>query len=252
MFGVFSGRWPLHRDGDQLDGPQRASGCIFMPAEAHEVRQLFDEVAPHYDRLNDLLSWGCTGSGSVKLCSAGSRCRRAVAGSPVARATGPGASGIAVSRGVLAVDAAAAPAAGPPAPWAMPLAAGGVAAGRCHGGAQGCRGFDGAVMAYGLAIFLIQRRVCGNSGVCCTAMAAPQCWISTAAVATAACKPWPCAVWWCRWPASWSQGAIRLSGNRIAEFPTGVEQEQMAISAGFSWAAPPHCRCLMGLLELRC
>ena len=27
-----------------------------MPAEAQAVRQLFDEVAPHYDRLNDLLS----------------------------------------------------------------------------------------------------------------------------------------------------------------------------------------------------
>ena len=29
-----------------------------MPAEAQSVRQLFDEVAPHYDRLNDLLSLG--------------------------------------------------------------------------------------------------------------------------------------------------------------------------------------------------
>ena len=29
-----------------------------MPAEAQAVRQLFDEVAPHYDRLNDLLSLG--------------------------------------------------------------------------------------------------------------------------------------------------------------------------------------------------
>ena len=29
-----------------------------MPAEAQEVRQLFDAVAPHYDRLNDLLSLG--------------------------------------------------------------------------------------------------------------------------------------------------------------------------------------------------
>ena len=27
-----------------------------MPAEVQSVRQLFDEVAPHYDRLNDLLS----------------------------------------------------------------------------------------------------------------------------------------------------------------------------------------------------
>ena len=29
-----------------------------MPAEAQAVRQLFDEVAPHYDRLNDVLSLG--------------------------------------------------------------------------------------------------------------------------------------------------------------------------------------------------
>ena len=29
-----------------------------MPAEAQAVRQLFDAVAPHYDRLNDLLSLG--------------------------------------------------------------------------------------------------------------------------------------------------------------------------------------------------
>jgi demethylmenaquinone methyltransferase/2-methoxy-6-polyprenyl-1,4-benzoquinol methylase len=39
----------------------------------------------------------------------------------------------------------------------------------------------------------------------------------------------------------------------IAEFPTGVEQEQMALSAGFSWAQHrPIAGGLMGLLELRC
>ena len=39
----------------------------------------------------------------------------------------------------------------------------------------------------------------------------------------------------------------------IAEFPTGVEQEQMALSAGFSWARHrPIAGGLMGLLELRC
>ena len=39
----------------------------------------------------------------------------------------------------------------------------------------------------------------------------------------------------------------------IAEFPTGVEQEQLAISAGFSWAQHrPIASGLMGLLELRC
>jgi demethylmenaquinone methyltransferase/2-methoxy-6-polyprenyl-1,4-benzoquinol methylase len=39
----------------------------------------------------------------------------------------------------------------------------------------------------------------------------------------------------------------------IAEFPTGVEQEQMALSAGFSWAQHRPIACgLMGLLELRC
>ena len=39
----------------------------------------------------------------------------------------------------------------------------------------------------------------------------------------------------------------------IAEFPTGDEQEQMAISAGFSWAQHrPIAGGLMGLLELRC
>ena len=39
----------------------------------------------------------------------------------------------------------------------------------------------------------------------------------------------------------------------IAEFPTGAEQEQMALSAGFSWARHrPIAGGLMGLLELRC
>ena len=39
----------------------------------------------------------------------------------------------------------------------------------------------------------------------------------------------------------------------IAEFPTGVEQEQLAKSAGFSWALHrPIAAGLMGLLELRC
>ena len=39
----------------------------------------------------------------------------------------------------------------------------------------------------------------------------------------------------------------------IAEFPTGDEQEQMAISAGFSWAQHRSIAGgLMGLLELRC
>ena len=83
-----------------------------MPAEAPEVRQLFDAVAPHYDRLNDLLSLGlhrfwkremvqrlapvageqwldlCCGTGDLALVLA-ERLRR--------------------GGGVLAVDAAAAP-----------------------------------------------------------------------------------------------------------------------------------------------
>ena len=39
----------------------------------------------------------------------------------------------------------------------------------------------------------------------------------------------------------------------IAEFPTGLEQEQLAMAAGFSWAQHrPMAGGLMGLLELRC
>ena len=39
----------------------------------------------------------------------------------------------------------------------------------------------------------------------------------------------------------------------IAEFPTGPEQEQLAMAAGFSWAQHrPIAGGLMGLLELRC
>ena len=47
-----------------------------MPAEAQAVRQLFDAVAPHYDRLNDLLSLGSAPDLEARNGAAfGSRCR---------------------------------------------------------------------------------------------------------------------------------------------------------------------------------
>ena len=230
-----------------------------MPAEAQSVRQLFDEVAPHYDRLNDLLSLGlhrlwkremvqrlapaageqwldlCCGTGDVALLLA-ERLRPA--------------------GGVLAVDAAAAPlqqARGRHqlCPW-LPvewLQADALAVPRA------AASFDGAVMAYGLrnlpdpeAGLRELRRLLQRDGRAAVldfnrssgGMAALQTMALRRVVVPVA-----------------SQLGLKEQyaylETSIAEFPTGDEQEQMAISAGFSWAQHrPIAGGLMGLLELRC
>ena len=230
-----------------------------MPAEAQSVRQLFDEVAPHYDRLNDLLSLGlhrlwkremvqrlapaageqwldlCCGTGDVALLLA-ERLRPAGA--------------------VLAVDAAAAPlqqARGRHqlSPW-LPvqwLQADALAVPRA------AASFDGAVMAYGLrnlpdpaAGLRELRRLLQRDGRAAVldfnrssgAVSALQTQALRRVVVPVA-----------------SQLGLKEQyaylETSIAEFPTGGEQEQMAISAGFSWAQHrPSAGGLMGLLELRC
>ena len=230
-----------------------------MPAEAQAVRQLFDEVAPHYDRLNDVLSLGlhrlwkremvqrlapvageqwldlCCGTGDLALVLA-ERLRRA--------------------GGVLAVDAAAAPLHQARqrhrrCPW-LPvewLQADAMAVPRA------AESFDGAVMAYGLrnlpdpaAGLRELRRLLHRDGRAAVLdfnrssgyVAALQTMALRRVVVPVA-----------------SQLGLKEQyaylETSIAEFPTGVDQEQMAISAGFSWAQHrPIAGGLMGLLELRC
>ena len=230
-----------------------------MPAEAQAVRQLFDEVAPHYDRLNDLLSLGlhriwkremvqrlapvageqwldlCCGTGDLALVLA-ERLRRGGA--------------------VLAIDAAAAPLRQArqrhqSCPW-LPvewLQADAMAVPRA------AESFDGAVMAYGLRNLpdpaaglrelrrLLQRD--GRAAVLDFNRSSGR----VAALQTMALRRVVV-------PVASQLGLKEQYAyleTSIAEFPTGDEQEQMAISAGFSWAQHrPIAGGLMGLLELRC
>ena len=230
-----------------------------MPAEAQEVRQLFDAVAPHYDRLNDLLSLGlhrlwkremvqrlapaageqwldlCCGTGDLALVLA----ERLRAGG-----------------GVLAVDAAAAPLQQARrrhqrCPW-LPvewLQADALAVPRA------AESFDGAVMAYGLRNLpdpaaglrelrrLLQRD--GRAAVLDFNRSSG----SAAAFQTLALRRVVV-------PVASQLGLKEQYAyleTSIAEFPTGLEQEQLAMAAGFSWAQHRSMAGgLMGLLELRC
>ena len=230
-----------------------------MPAEAQAVRQLFDEVAPHYDRLNDLLSLGlhriwkremvqrlapvageqwldlCCGTGDLALVLA-ERLR--------------------TGGGVLAVDAAAAPlqqarrrharCAWLPVEW---LQADAMAVPRA------AESFDGAVMAYGLrnlpdpaAGLRELRRLLHRDGRAAV-LDFNRSSGRVAALQTMALRRVVV-------PVASQLGLKEQYAyleTSIAEFPTGVEQEQLAISAGFSWAQHrPIASGLMGLLELRC
>jgi len=230
-----------------------------MPAEAQAVRQLFDSVAPHYDRLNDVLSLGlhrlwkremvqrlaprageqwldlCCGTGDVALLL-GERLR-------------PGGA-------VLAVDAAAAPLQQARqrhqrCPW-LPvqwLQADALAVPRA------AASFDGAVMAYGLrnlpdpvAGLRELRRLLHRDGRAAVldfnrgggAASALQTQALRRVVVPVASR------------LGLKEQYAYLETS-IAEFPTGVEQEQLALAAGFSWALHrPMAGGLMGLLELRC
>jgi len=230
-----------------------------MPAEAQAVRQLFDSVAPHYDRLNDVLSLGlhrlwkremvqrlaprageqwldlCCGTGDVALLL-GERLR-------------PGGA-------VLAVDAAAAPLQQARqrhqrCPW-LPvqwLQADALAVPRA------AASFDGAVMAYGLrnlpdpvAGLRELRRLLHRDGRAAVldfnrgggAASALQTQALRRVVVPVASR------------LGLKEQYAYLETS-IAEFPTGLEQEQLALSAGFSWAQHrPIAGGLMGLLELRC
>ena len=230
-----------------------------MPAEAQVVRQLFDEVAPHYDRLNDLLSLGlhrlwkremvqrlapvsgeqwldlCCGTGDLALVLA-ERLRTGGA--------------------VLAVDAAAAPLQQARrrhrrCPW-LPvewLQADAMAVPRA------AESFDGAVMAYGLrnlpdpaAGLRELRRLLHRDGRAAV-LDFNRSSGHVAALQTMALRRVVV-------PVASQLGLKEQYAyleTSIAGFPTGVDQEQMAISAGFSWAQHrPIAGGLMGLLELRC
>ena len=230
-----------------------------MPAEAQAVRQLFDSVAPHYDRLNDVLSLGlhrlwkremvqrlaprageqwldlCCGTGDVALLL-GERLR-------------PGGA-------VLAVDAAAAPLQQARqrhqrCPW-LPvqwLQADALAVPRA------AASFDGAVMAYGLrnlpdpvAGLRELRRLLHRDGRAAVldfnrsdgVVASLQTMALRHVVVPVASQ-------------LGLQQQYAYLETSIAEFPTGLEQEQLALAAGFSWALHrPMAGGLMGLLELRC
>ena len=230
-----------------------------MPAEAQAVRQLFDAVAPHYDRLNDVLSLGlhrlwkremvqrlaprageqwldlCCGTGDVALLL-GERLR-------------PGGA-------VLAVDAAAAPLQQARqrhqrCPW-LPvqwLQADALAVPRA------AASFDGAVMAYGLrnlpdpvAGLRELRRLLHRDGRAAVldfnrsdgVVASLQTMALRRVVVPVASQ-------------LGLQQQYAYLETSIAEFPTGLEQEQLALAAGFSWALHrPMAGGLMGLLELRC
>ena len=230
-----------------------------MPAEAQAVRQLFDEVAPHYDRLNDLLSLGlhriwkremlqrltpvageqwldlCCGTGDLALVLA-ERLR--------------------TGGGVLAVDAAAAPLQQArqrhhrypwlPVEW---LQADALAVPRA------AESFDGAVMAYGLrnlpdplAGLRELRRLLHRDGRAAV-LDFNRSSGRVAALQTMALRRVVV-------PVASQLGLKEQYAyleTSIAEFPTGPEQEQLAISAGFSWSQHrPIAGGLMGLLELRC
>ena len=230
-----------------------------MPAEAQEVRQLFDAVAPHYDRLNDLLSLGlhrrwkremvqrlapvageqwldlCCGTGDLALVMA-ERLRTGGA--------------------VLAVDAAAAPLQQARrrhqrCPW-LPvewLQADALAVPRA------AESFDGAVMAYGLrnlpdpaAGLRELRRLLQRDGRAAV-LDFNRSMGTAAALQTLALRRVVV-------PVASQLGLKEQYAyleTSIAEFPTGLEQEQLAMTAGFSWAQHrPMAGGLMGLLELRC
>ena len=230
-----------------------------MPAEAQAVRQLFDEVAPYYDRLNDLLSLGlhriwkremvqrlapvtgeqwldlCCGTGDLALVLA-ERLRTGGA--------------------VLAVDAAAAPLQQARqrhrrCPW-LPvewLQADAMAVPRA------AESFDGAVMAYGLrnlpdplAGLRELRRLLHRDGRAAV-LDFNRSSGGVAALQTMALRRVVV-------PVASQLGLKEQYAyleTSIAEFPTGLEQEQLAMAAGFSWAQHrPMAGGLMGLLELRC
>ncbi len=154
------------------------------PGDADAVRELFESIAPAYDRLNDLLSLGlhrlwkrqavawlrprpgqrlldlCCGTGDLALV--------------MAQAVRPG--GL-----VVGLDAAAAPLErarhrGRRQPW-LPLEwrlGDALATGLPDGWA------DGAVMAYGLRNLGDPEPACGSCAGCCAPGDGQRCWISTA------------------------------------------------------------------------
>ena len=228
-------------------------------SQPQQVRQLFEQVAPHYDQLNDLLSLGlhrlwkrqmvqllaprageawldlCCGTGDLALLLAE---RLRPAGE------------------VLAIDAAAAPLErarqrSARQPWlsidwqqgdalAVPRADG---------------RFDGAVMAYGLRNLEDPlrglrelRRLLHHEGRAAVldfnrsdGMAAAVQRLALRRVVV---------------PVASGLGLEQQYAyleTSIARFPTGAEQEQLARQAGFSWVRHrPLAGGLMGLLELRC
>ena len=229
------------------------------PGDPAAVEQLFDEVAPRYDRLNDwlslglhriwkrqLLRWVHPRAGDVWLdlcCGTGDLALQ------LARTLRP--------RGrVIALDAAAAPLQQARRrhrrePW---LAVDWLQGDALDTGlSSGCA--DGAVMAYGLrnlpdpaAGLRELRRLLHRDGRAAV-LDFNRSTGTTAALQTLALRRVVVPVA--------SQLGLKAQyaylETSIAEFPTGPEQEQLAMAAGFSWAQHrPMAGGLMGLLELRC
>jgi ubiquinone/menaquinone biosynthesis methyltransferase len=58
MHGLFCGRRPRDGHGDDIERPAALRTVPLKPGDPAAVEQLFNAVAPRYDRLNDLLSLG--------------------------------------------------------------------------------------------------------------------------------------------------------------------------------------------------
>jgi ubiquinone/menaquinone biosynthesis methyltransferase len=232
---------------------------VVSGVQPQQVRQLFEQVAPHYDRLNDLLSLGlhrlwkrqmvqllrpkpgeawldlCCGTGDLALLLA-ERLRPdgAVLAIDMAEAPLQRARLRAASRPWLTID------------WQLGDA---LAVDRPD------RHFDGAVMAYGLRNLADPgrglrelRRLLHHEG-----RAAVLDFNRTTGVPAAVQR---LALRRLVVPVATQLGLeseyAYLEGS-IDRFPTGTEQEHLARQAGFSWVRHrPIAGGLMGLLELRC
>ena len=228
-------------------------------AHPQQVRQLFEQVAPHYDRLNDLLSLGlhrlwkrqmvqllqpkageawldlCCGTGDLALLLAERLRPKGM---------------------VLAVDAAEAPLQrarlrAASRPWlAIDWQLGDALAVDCPDGH-----FDGAVMAYGLrnladpARGLCElRRLLHHDG-----RAAVLDFNRTTGLPAVLQRQTLRQVVVPVATQLGLQSQYAYLEDSIDRFPTGAQQERLAQDAGFSWARHrPIAGGLMGLLELRC
>lgn len=258
----------------------------FQPGDPEAVEQLFDQIAPRYDQLNDLLSLGLhrlwkrqavawlrprAGQRLLDLC-----CGTGDLALALAARVRPGG-------GVLGLDAAAAPLRvaarrGACQPW-LPLRWQ-----QADAQATGlpAAGFDGAVMAYGLrnladpaaGLAELRRllRPGGRAAVLDFNRLDPEAVSVSDPLKNPAADPAAAAI------SAWSLDARAMAAfqrfylrslvvpvasaaglrehyayleESLARFPTGAQQQRLALTAGFSHACHrPLAGGLMGLLEL--